>query len=55
MSKTDNAQRPKLTEAQEQAIRRLFDKPATSAEIAKEVGVSVNMVRQVLVEMTPWM
>jgi DNA invertase Pin-like site-specific DNA recombinase len=45
----------KLTAAQEQAIRRLFDKPATPAEIAKEVGVSVSAVRQVLVSMTPWM
>jgi len=43
----------KLTAAEKKEILRLHDLPATVAEISREVGVPIDMVRKVLTETFP--
>jgi DNA-directed RNA polymerase specialized sigma24 family protein len=49
------AERPKarLTAAQKRQILKLYDKPYTAAEIARELNIPESAVRQALSEMCP--
>ncbi len=53
VDKTPELPKARVSTAEKKEILRLHDLPATVAEISREVGVPIDMVRKVLTETFP--